>query len=218
MHDFRLKLVAGPQHVGRTFSLDPDRSVTIGRRSECTIGLESARVSPVHVRMRSDGALWRIEAGQTTLGHTALLLVNEERRTEAELSPSDEFDVGGHRFRLEDDLPTDPDVAALPALRLNVRRGPAAPEKTFTALAPTSFLLGHSRTALFLLPEVSASRHHCRMRWTNEGWVVEDLSSRNGTFVNGERVARARLAPLDHVRIGRYDVQVDLVENDDESR
>lgn len=46
------------------------------------------------------------------------------------------------------------------------------------------------------------SRVHCRLLKAGEEWVVEDLSSRNGTFVNGTRITRAAFRPGDRLRVG----------------
>ena len=48
------------------------------------------------------------------------------------------------------------------------------------------------------------SRHHARISRTEEGgYVIQDLLSTNGMFVNGERVARSRrLEDGDQIRIG----------------
>jgi pSer/pThr/pTyr-binding forkhead associated (FHA) protein len=47
------------------------------------------------------------------------------------------------------------------------------------------------------------SRVHARLTPTEEGVLVEDLGSRNGTFVNGERIGEARLArPGDRIVVG----------------
>jgi pSer/pThr/pTyr-binding forkhead associated (FHA) protein len=49
-----------------------------------------------------------------------------------------------------------------------------------------------------------ASRLHAVIERLAGGWCVRDLSSRNGTFVNGERVAGDRpLRAGDEVRVGR---------------
>jgi len=37
------------------------------------------------------------------------------------------------------------------------------------------------------------SRRHARIAWTGTGYIVEDLGSTNGTFVNGERVSGPRM-------------------------
>jgi Sigma-54 interaction domain/FHA domain len=47
------------------------------------------------------------------------------------------------------------------------------------------------------------SSAHARLREEPEGWTVEDLSSRNGVFVNGQQVTRATLSPGDVVALGR---------------
>src|SRR5207248_6458645 len=49
-----------------------------------------------------------------------------------------------------------------------------------------------------------ASRLHAVIERLAGGWCVRDLSSRNGTFVNGERIAGDRpLRAGDEIRIGR---------------
>lgn len=59
-----------------------------------------------------------------------------------------------------------------------------------------------------VLDSLSVSREHAR--FLRDGWlVVEDLGSRNGTFVNGERVQRAQIAPGDTVRLGTAEVTIE---------
>jgi transcriptional regulator of acetoin/glycerol metabolism len=47
-----------------------------------------------------------------------------------------------------------------------------------------------------------ASQRHAQLTREASGWVVEDASSKNGTWVNGSRVGRARLADGDVLEIG----------------
>lgn len=48
-----------------------------------------------------------------------------------------------------------------------------------------------------------ASRLHAVLEKLSAGWCVRDLNSRNGTFLNGERVGRDRpLHPSDEIRVG----------------
>ena len=52
------------------------------------------------------------------------------------------------------------------------------------------------------------SRHHARVRVTSECLLVEDLGSRNGTWVHGRRIdGAAQLAAGDTVRIGPEAIQ-----------
>jgi pSer/pThr/pTyr-binding forkhead associated (FHA) protein len=39
-------------------------------------------------------------------------------------------------------------------------------------------------------PEIS--RHHCRLTWNGSRYVVQDLGSKNGTYVNGMRVRTSK--------------------------
>ncbi len=52
--------------------------------------------------------------------------------------------------------------------------------------------------------DTKASRLHAVLEHLAAGWCVRDLSSRNGTFLNGERVDRDRpLTTGDEIRVGR---------------
>jgi len=52
------------------------------------------------------------------------------------------------------------------------------------------------------LPDPEASRIHVKVEWRDDRWVLTDLDSRNGTFVDGERVTEAPLAAPSVVRVG----------------
>lgn len=55
------------------------------------------------------------------------------------------------------------------------------------------------------IADLSVSRHHARLRIGADGVEVEDLASKNGTCVNGVRLAgRAPLADGDELRLGKY--------------
>lgn len=47
------------------------------------------------------------------------------------------------------------------------------------------------------------SRHHAAVVYSNGEFIIEDLDSTNGTFLNGKRVKRATLEPGAEVRVGR---------------
>lgn len=51
--------------------------------------------------------------------------------------------------------------------------------------------------------DTKASRLHAVLERLPAGWCIRDLSSRNGTFVNGSRIDRDRpLQPGDEIRVG----------------
>lgn len=77
-------------------------------------------------------------------------------------------------------------------------------------LTKTEVMLGrHSSSDVRLaLPDVS--RRHCRFIFVDAGWHVIDLSSLNGTFVNGQRVQQVQLKHSDRLRIGGFTFEIHI--------
>ncbi len=70
-------------------------------------------------------------------------------------------------------------------------------------------LIGRSAYCSIVISDASVSREHAALRLAEDALVVADLGSRNGTFVNGERVAETRpLTPGDTIVLGRALLQV----------
>jgi hypothetical protein len=66
--------------------------------------------------------------------------------------------------------------------------------------------IGRSLDNELALHHGSVSRIHAGL-YANDGtWTIEDLQSRNGTFVNGRRIQRHALRSTDTVRIGDYEI------------
>lgn len=53
------------------------------------------------------------------------------------------------------------------------------------------------------LHESSVSREHAVMTWNGIEWILTDLGSRNGTFVNGAAIQRKAVSPGDKLKFGR---------------
>ncbi len=80
--------------------------------------------------------------------------------------------------------------------------GGVDPGRVF-ALQSDETVLGRSRGATLSIDEPSISRHHARViRTEDERHILEDLGSRNGTFVNGCAVSRVPLKSGDRVQLG----------------
>jgi pSer/pThr/pTyr-binding forkhead associated (FHA) protein len=58
------------------------------------------------------------------------------------------------------------------------------------------------RTAVLTVGDHETSRRHCVLRRVESAWHVEDLGSRNGTLVNGERVERVEIGDGDVIEAG----------------
>jgi two-component system NtrC family sensor kinase len=66
-----------------------------------------------------------------------------------------------------------------------------------------TFPLGREAGNRIQLHDTEVSRHHAEIRRAGEQFVLSDLGSSNGTFVNNQRVERRELASGDQVQIGR---------------
>ncbi len=67
------------------------------------------------------------------------------------------------------------------------------------------FLIGRQADNNLVLRDNRASRQHTRILWEDGQYVIEDLNSRHGTWVNGERIARHVLRNSDRIEFGVRD-------------
>ncbi len=71
------------------------------------------------------------------------------------------------------------------------------------ALDRSENVLGRSKEVTLPIDDPAISRRHARIVRTDDGrHILEDLSSRNGTFVNGSAVSRVQLRSGDRVQLG----------------
>lgn len=78
-----------------------------------------------------------------------------------------------------------------------------APDSVYPLL-DDQCVIGRAAGNGIAIQDGSVSSQHAKLTRTPEGFVIEDLKSRNGTFVNGEKVEQPRLlANGDVVRIGK---------------
>ena len=67
-----------------------------------------------------------------------------------------------------------------------------------------------SEVAQIAIPDSQASRAHASIDRDGAGWAVEDMGSRNGTFLNGAQVTRAPLRHADVLRLGRTQITIEI--------
>jgi hypothetical protein len=72
----------------------------------------------------------------------------------------------------------------------------------FPVAADKQIVVGRSSDLDMVLVEDMVSRKHARISMQGDQIWIEDLGSTNGTFVNGEKIKRARLKEGDRVLIG----------------
>jgi hypothetical protein len=87
--------------------------------------------------------------------------------------------------------------------------GPSPQQFTLTGVNP----IGRAPDNHIRLVRPGVSRHHATVIAHPGGYTLRDLGSQNGTFLNGERVTEAPLAPGDRIWVG----DVELVYHVDQS-
>lgn len=71
------------------------------------------------------------------------------------------------------------------------------------AIDRAAITIGRSADNAVVVKDCTASKHHAEVRGAGEGrYFVRDLGSRNGTYVNGVRVAEQPLREGDEIRVG----------------
>ncbi|HYK00576.1 MAG TPA: FHA domain-containing protein [Thermoanaerobaculia bacterium] len=79
----------------------------------------------------------------------------------------------------------------------------SAPDNVYPLLE-SEYTIGRSSSHSISIPDGSVSSNHARILRTDKGFVLEDLQSRNGTFVNGEKLTEPRLlVDGDLIRVGK---------------
>jgi small-conductance mechanosensitive channel len=92
------------------------------------------------------------------------------------------------------------DPARAPQARLFVSDGSGAGVTIPLSERPST--IGRAQTCDVQLADAQASKEHARITWDGATYIIEDLGSSFGTLVNGEKVDRRRLQPLDRIAIG----------------
>jgi pSer/pThr/pTyr-binding forkhead associated (FHA) protein len=106
--------------------------------------------------------------------------------------------AGGSREQLRGltaDLPAAPRRTLLS--RLRARRSRGLPE-----LVGAQLLIGRSSACQIVLGDDTVSRRHAELRFEDGRWLLRDLGSSNGTYVNGRLVTEAEVRAGDVIHLG----------------
>jgi len=93
--------------------------------------------------------------------------------------------------------------------RLHVRYTDPDGKVTDLELSDKPITIGRSPDADIITLDERASRMHCGIRIWDGEYYIKDLKSKNGTFLNNQRVEMAKIKPGDKVRLGNTLLHVD---------
>lgn len=86
---------------------------------------------------------------------------------------------------------------------LIVHRGPSRGARFL--LTATDSTLGRASDSDIFLDDVTVSRHHAKIISEGKGeFLLEDLDSLNGTYLNNDSVKRSILHSADEIQIGKF--------------
>lgn len=85
---------------------------------------------------------------------------------------------------------------------LVVKRGPDAGAQYVLAAEVTR--VGRHPDSEIFLDDVTVSRRHAEIRREGPRYIVTDVGSLNGTYVNRERIEKLELSSGDEVQIGKF--------------
>ena len=88
--------------------------------------------------------------------------------------------------------------------RLLIQR-PGRPPQAFKLIRKVT-TIGRGKDTDLLLPDISVSRHHCKIELQGKHLVLVDLGSQNGTKVNGKPIKSKPLKAGDRLQIGKFEV------------
>lgn len=201
--------------AGREFRLQPGENV-VGRSGD--VALDDGRVSRRHAMvLLTDGSVTVTDLGSTN---------GTKARGEAvsgspvAVADGDELSFGGKVMRLS--LPGEAGKTSV-----GVSGRTAALDAAPSLVVPVGFLvddlarlpffkgentIGRKKDNAICVPDAFVSGFHALLR-VEESWVLEDLGSTNGTFVNGEKIEAPTVVDASSaLKFGDRTFRIDLAE------
>ncbi|WP_030582671.1 FHA domain-containing protein [Streptomyces anulatus] len=189
--------------------MSPSRDYHVGRDPDSDIVIDDIRVSWHHAILHPEAGHWTIEDEDSTNG----TYTGGRRIRAADVGAGSEIRFGnpsdGPRALLLGREPPAP--AAPPAPSAGRPSAVSMPAATGTFRQPTTVRplpaktvrIGRDAGNDLVIDDLVVSRHHAELRALADGtYEIVDLGSHNGTFLNGQPVARGPVGPGDIVGIG----------------
>ena len=170
----------------------PARTITIGRDPESNVVLDYPMISWNHAKLVHDtaGRMMLEDLGSTNgtaVGHAG------NRITRAEVRPEDSVFFGSFKIRVSRLLDDSGKLALGNAVQETV------------PFAGRQMVIGRDPNCEYPLNYPMVSWQHARLEKTDRGIEIEDLGSKNGTFVDGQRISgRVQLKTGSEIGLGSF--------------
>jgi pSer/pThr/pTyr-binding forkhead associated (FHA) protein len=195
----------------------------VGRQVSCDIPLPFTTVSSRHCELELQDGCWYVH----DLGSKNGIRINNTTCTSGQLLPNAILAVAGHRYAVVYHPPAGMSHTQQPsklhAPPLENAAAETMAEMPFGRLIPCgggdtialhqkTVVVGRHESCDVVLRLNTVSSRHCQLEWTDKGWFVRDLASRNGIRVDGVRCEEKLLAPGSILSIAgqRYEVAYNL--------
>lgn len=203
----RLTMRRGPT-PGTVYELGSDE-ITIGRGNKNSIVIRDNEVSRDHCRLVRLSGHYEVHDLNSSNG----TFVNGQRVVSGWLLQPGALIELGDSITLEYELPASNDTVhppiALPVAvetathhhSLLIIQGPNSGD--LISLTGATLTLGRDPTCDIVISDPEVSRYHLRLNASPSGYVIEDLGSTNGTFINNVALSEAyNLQANDAIRLG----------------
>ncbi|MCG3117366.1 MAG: FHA domain-containing protein [Candidatus Manganitrophus sp. SA1] len=183
---------------------------TLGRDLRSDWAIKDPMVSREHAIIKEDQDGFYIEDRGSRNG----TFVNKEKVLRKKLSDQDEIRIGSATFHFSGkEGQTDSEISAssisepirsapqenLGAWALEVISGKEVGR--FFELSPKLLSIGRGKTDV-VVNDPKVSRHHADLEWSEKGFILVDLKSTNGIFVNDQKIDRKPLSAEDVITVG----------------
>jgi len=184
---------------GREYQFDDGHDIRIGRDPGADVVSANPYVSREHIVIRRAGDGWVLEDHGSRGG----TYVGDQRVSSLPITGATTVRLGDPREG--DELLLEPSAVAAavapvaPALGGNVRMG--RPTGIYRTDRPR-IRIGRAPDNDVVVDDILVSRYHAELLVTPGGYEIIDLGSHNGTFVDGQRVDRARVDETNFIGLG----------------
>ncbi len=198
-------IIRQPGHPDRVVRLQ-EGATRMGRSEDCEVVLSDVGVSRRHARL----LVARDEVAVEDLGSGNGTFYRGRRVERQKLADGDEVVIDPFvlQVRIRKDNRAQPDEPTLdgPLARLDVINSPGLAQNSY-AIATSGLTMGRSETRDIVIPDPASSRHHCSVFFQDGHYVLRDMGSANGVYVNGYRVKEAVLNDGDRVQVGNTELR-----------